>query len=105
MRQVIYAMQFNGEVRPLGTSPNVMKATMIAASCRFLTDIGPHGLQATLEPAAGEPATFESEVTFLGGFESADVTSAGEGGFLEKGTSRFGGGEHPLRFSTIGGGG
>ena len=102
MRQIIYAMQFNGEVQPVGTSPNVMKATMSAASCRFVTVIGPQGLQATLEPAAGEPATFESEVTFLGGFESSDVTAAGEGGFKETGTITFGGGEHRLRFSTIG---
>lgn len=102
MRQIIYAMQFNGEVKPLGTSPNVMKATMIAAGCSFTTVVGPHGLQATLEPAAGEPATFESEVTFLGGFESSDVTSAGEGGFKETGTITFGAGEHRLRFRTIG---
>lgn len=102
MRQIIYAMQFNGEVKPLGTSPNVMKATMIAANCSFTTLVGPQGLQATLEPAAGEPATFESEVTFLGGFESSDVTSAGEGGFKETGTITFGVGEHRLRFRTIG---
>lgn len=102
MRQIIYAMQFNGEVKPLGTSPNVMKATMIAAGCSFTTVVGPHGLQATLEPTAGEPATFESEVTFLGGFESSDVTSAGEGGFKEAGTITFGAGEHRLRFRTIG---
>lgn len=102
MGQIIYAMQFNGEVQPLGTSPNVMKATMIAASCRFITVVGPDGVRATLEPATGETATFESQVTFLGGFESSDVTSAGEGGFQETGTITFGGGEHRLHFSTIG---
>jgi hypothetical protein len=102
MSQMIYAMQFNGEVRPLGTSPNVMKATTTATSCRFVTVVGPHGLQATLEPTAGKPTTFESEVTLLGGFESSDVTSAGEGGFKETGTITFGEGGHRLRFSTIG---
>jgi hypothetical protein len=102
MRQIIYAMQFNGEVEPLGTSPNVMKATTTAASCRFITVVGPDGVHATLEPAAGEPATFESQVTFLGGFEASDGTSSGEGGFKETGTITFGGGEHRLRFSTIG---
>lgn len=102
MRQITYAMQFNGEVKPLGTSPNVMKATMMAASCRFSTSMGPKGLEGTIEPAAGEPATFESEVTFLGGFEASEVTSAGEGGFKETGTITFGEGKHLLRFSTIG---
>jgi hypothetical protein len=102
MRQMIYAMQFNGEVRPVGTSPNVMKATTTAASCRFSSIVGPSGLQATLEPVAGEPVTFESEVTFLGGFESSDVTSEGEGGFKETGVITFGEGVHRLRFSTIG---
>jgi hypothetical protein len=102
LRQIIYAMQFNGEVKPLGTSPNVMKATMIAASCRFVTVIGSDGLQTALAPLAGQPATFESEVTLLGGFESSDMTSAGESGFKETGTITFGEGNHRLRFSTLG---
>jgi hypothetical protein len=50
MRQIIYAMQFNGEVKPVGTSPNVMKATMSAASCRFVTVIGSHGIEASWQP-------------------------------------------------------
>jgi hypothetical protein len=102
MRQIIYAMQFTGAVRPLGTSPSVMKATMTAVSCRFTTTIGPDGLGTTIEPVAGEPVTFESQLTFLGGFESTDVTSAGEGGFKETGTITFGEGKHRLHFSTTG---
>jgi hypothetical protein len=102
MRQIIYMMQFNGQVTPVGTSPNVMKATTTAASCTLTTVVGPDGLRSTLEPAAGSQATFESEVTFVGGFESSEVTSSGEGGFKETGTITFGQGEHRLRFSTIG---
>src|SRR4030095_17262551 len=67
-----------------------------------ITVVGPLGVQATIEPAAGEQATFESEVTFLGDCEASEATSAGEGGFKETGMITFGEGEHRLRFSTIG---
>src|SRR5262245_37066066 len=102
MSQIIYAMQFKGDLRSVGTSPNVMKATMVGVSCVYITVVGPHGLQATIDGAAGEQATFESDVTFLGGFESSEVTSAGEGGFKETGMITFGRNAHRLRFSTIG---
>ena len=102
MRQLIYTMQFSGQVMPVGTSPNVMKATMTAASCTWTTVVGRDGLHSTLEPATGELATFELQVTFIGGFESSEVTSAGEGGFKETGTITFGQGGHRLHFSTIG---
>lgn len=102
MSQIIYTMKYKGELSPVGTSPNVMKAKMVAASSICITVVGPHGVQAILESAAGKQATFESDVTFLGGFESSEATSAGEGGFKETGTITFGEGEHRLRFSTIG---
>jgi hypothetical protein len=102
MAKIIYMMQFDGQVAPVGTSPNVMKATTTATSCTMSTVVGPDGLRGTLEPAAGGSATFESEVTFVGGFESSEVTSAGEGGFKETGAITFGAGGDRLRFSTIG---
>jgi hypothetical protein len=102
MRQIVYTMQFNGEVTPVGTSSNVMKAKTTATSCTWATVVGPDGLQASLEPVAGGHATFESEVTFVGGFESSEVTSAGESGFKETGMITFGAEKHRLRFSTIG---
>jgi hypothetical protein len=102
MKQIIYTMQFNGQVTPVGTSSNVMKATTTGASCTWATVVERDGLHSTLEPAAGDHAMFESEVTFLGGFESSEVTSDGESGFKETGTITFGEGGHRLRFSTIG---
>jgi hypothetical protein len=102
MRQIAYTMQFTGEVVPVGTSANVMKATTTAASCTWVSRIGPDGLHASLESTVGGQATFESEVTFLGGFESSEVTSSGEAGFKETGMITFGEGNHRLRFSTIG---
>jgi hypothetical protein len=101
MSQIIYRMQCRGELTPVGTSPNVMKATMVAR-CISLRVVGADALQVPLEPAAGERATFEADVTFLGGFESSEMTSVGEAGFKETGMITFGEGEHRLRFSTIG---
>jgi hypothetical protein len=101
MSQITYTMQFKGDLSPVGTSPNVMKAKLVAAGSICITVAGSEGVQASLEAAAGKQVTFESDVTFLGGFESSEVTSAGEGGFKETGTITFGEGEHRLRFSTI----
>jgi hypothetical protein len=101
MNRIVYTVQFKGEVSPVGTSPNVMKATMLAR-CVRMTVVKPDGSQMPLEPALGEQVTFESDVTFLGGFESPEGTSGGEAGFKETGVITFGGGEHRLRFSTIG---
>jgi hypothetical protein len=102
MTKIIYMMQFNGQVTPVGTSSSVMKAAATATSCTMTTVVGADGLHGTLEPTAGGNATFESEVTFVGGFESSEVTSAGEAGFKETGTITFGARGDRLRFSTIG---
>jgi hypothetical protein len=102
MRQMIYSMRFTGQVAPIGTSPTVMKAKTSAESCTLTTVVGPEGLHSALEQVSGGRATFESDVTFIGGFESSEVTSAGEGGFRETGTITFGEGGHRLHFSTIG---
>jgi hypothetical protein len=101
MAQIIYMMQFNGQVTPVGTSPSVLKATTTASSCTMTTVVGADGLRSTLEPVAGGNATFESEVTFIGGFE-AEATSTGEAGFKESGTISFGKGRDRLRFNTVG---
>jgi hypothetical protein len=101
MTKIAYMLQFNGQVTPAGTSPNLLKATTTAVSSAMTTVVRPDGLHSTLEPATGGHATFESEVTFVGGFES-EVTTAGEAGFKETGTITFGEGRDRLRFSTIG---
>jgi hypothetical protein len=101
MRQIHYMMQFKGQATPVGTSASVLKATTSATSCTMTTIVEPTGVEGRLAPTAGGSATFESEVTFIGGFES-EVTTAGEAGFKEAGTISFGEGKHRLRFSTIG---
>jgi hypothetical protein len=101
MAQIVYLMQFNGQVSQAGASPSVLRATATATSCTMTTVVAAHGLQASLEPAAGGQASFESEVTFVGGFES-EATASGEAGFKESGTLTFGDGPDRLRFRTIG---
>lgn len=91
MKQIFYAMQFRGQAAPVAGSSNVIKATTSASSCTLTTAIGAQGVSASLQPAAGGKASFESEVTVTG-----------ESTFVESGTIRFGDGNHRLRFSTVG---
>jgi hypothetical protein len=93
MRQIFYAMQFNGRAAPVGGSSNVIKAATSAESCTLTTAVGAEGVSASLQPAAGGKAAFESKVTLTG-----------ETSFLESGSIRFGAGGHSLRFSTVGSG-
>jgi hypothetical protein len=92
VREVIYAMRFIGQAVPVGDVGNVLKAAASAPSSTLTSAVGADGLTGTLAAAAGEAATFESEVTFTG-----------ETSFLETGTIGFGDGNQ-LRFSTIGSG-
>ena len=91
MRQLIYSMQFTGQATPVEGSPNVLKAATSAPSCTLTTTVGRDGVSGSLQPAAGERAAFESEVTL-----------AADGTFQESGTITFGAGGHRLRFSTLG---
>ncbi len=91
MRQIFYAMQFSGQAAPVAGSSNVIKAATSASSCALTTAVGTEGVSASLQPAAGGKAAFESEVTVTG-----------ETSFVESGTIRFGEGNHRLRFSTVG---
>jgi hypothetical protein len=92
MRELIYAMRFTGQATPVGSAGNVLKAATSAPSATLTSTVGPGGLAGVLQPATGDEATFESEVTFTG-----------ETNFQEVGTIAFGAG-HRLRFGTVGSG-
>jgi hypothetical protein len=92
MRDVIYAMRFTGQAEPVGTAGTVLKAATSAPSSTLTSVVGVDGLTGTLEPAAGDAATFTSEVAFTG-----------ETSFQETGTIAFGDG-NTLRFATVGSG-
>jgi hypothetical protein len=83
-------MRFSGQAEPAGDVGNVIKAATSAPSRTLSSTVGADGLTGTLAPAAGDAATFTSEVTFTG-----------ETSFLETGTIGFGDGNQ-LRFSTVG---
>jgi hypothetical protein len=91
MRQIFYAMQFTGRATPVAGSSNVLKAATTAESCALTTAVSAEGVSASLQPATGGKAAFESEVTVTG-----------ETSFIESGTISFGEGNHQLRFSTVG---
>jgi hypothetical protein len=93
MRQLIYALQFNGQAAPADASGKVLKATTTAPGASLTTLIGPEGIRSELVALAGGQATFESTVTF-----------GDEGTFREAGSIAFGGNAHRLRFSTVGAG-
>ncbi|HKA00115.1 MAG TPA: hypothetical protein VKE70_26575 [Candidatus Solibacter sp.] len=89
MKQIFYAMQFNGQAGP-GNKEGTMVAKTTSDSCRITSTVQDTGLAATLEQVAGGQASFESVVTLTG-----------ESSFLESGSIHFGG-RHSLRFSTVG---
>jgi hypothetical protein len=92
MREIVYAMRFTGKAMPVGSAGNMLKAKTTAPSSTFVSTVGTDGLAASLQPADGGEATFESEVTFTG-----------EQSFQEVGAIVFGDGNR-LRFSTVGSG-
>jgi hypothetical protein len=92
MREVIYALRFSGQAEPVGEAGNLLKAATSAPSSTLSSIVGADGLTGTMAPAAGQEATFESEVTFTG-----------ETSFQEVGTITFGS-SNSLHFSTVGSG-
>ena len=90
MPQIVYSLQFRGQVALGSISPKTLKETTTALSCRLTTIVGPDGLSGALEPIDGEDALLESE-----------VVPTGETSFSESGTITFGEGGHAIRFSTV----
>jgi hypothetical protein len=89
MASITYFLQFRGKGIP-GSDPTKLRIESMAASLDVSTTITDAGVASTLEGCAGDTASFESDVIFLG------TTS-----FQESGTIRFPGG-HVLNFSTPG---
>jgi len=92
MRQVVYAMRFEGRVDPLGPDGNVLKAMAASPSTAVTSAVGRDGLECRTEAIAGDGATFASEMTFTG-----------RTAYLERGWVAFGD-RHRLRFVTVGSG-
>ena len=91
MRQLVYAMQFNGRATPASPDGGILTVRATASSSALTAIVGPDGLAGRIEALAGGEAAFASELTLTG------ATS-----FQEVGTITFGG--HRVRFSTVGSG-
>ncbi|MEA2515935.1 MAG: hypothetical protein QOF33_2751 [Thermomicrobiales bacterium] len=92
MRQVVYAMRFEGRADPLGPDGKVLKATAASPSTAVTSAVGRDGLDGRVEAIVGDRATFESEMTFTG-----------RNAYLEHGWIAFGN-RHRLHFVTVGSG-
>jgi hypothetical protein len=93
MRLVVYALRFQGYAQRDGIDGNILKTATKARGCTVRSVIGSEGLSGSLQPALGDEATFDSELTFTG-----------ETTFQEAGTIVFGSDGHLIRFSSVGSG-
>jgi hypothetical protein len=93
VRQLTYALRFQGEAERVGPDGNVLKTASTAPGCSIVSRMAATGLSGDLHPELGGEATLAAELTFTG------ATT-----FQETGTIVFGAGDHRLRFSTVGSG-
>ncbi|MGH7268074.1 MAG: hypothetical protein ACREMB_24920, partial [Candidatus Rokuibacteriota bacterium] len=90
MKEVVFALEFTGSAAPVPGSDNRLRAQTSATGQTLRSVLKPDGVQAAIEPAGGDSASFESEVEIVG-----------EGSFLESGTITYG---HAgkVAFKTVG---
>jgi hypothetical protein len=90
MREIVFALRFRGTAGPVPGHEQRRRARSEAPSQMLRTVLGPAGIDAAMEPVAGESAVLESEVERFG-----------DGTFMEAGTIRYGR-SGKVTFETIG---
>lgn len=90
MKELVFALEFKGTAGPVLGSDTRLQAKTSATGQTLRSIINADGIQASLEGAGGDSATFESEVEIVG-----------EGAFLESGSIRYGS-LGKLTFRTVG---
>jgi hypothetical protein len=90
MRELVFALEFKGSAAPVPGSDNRMQARTTATGQTLRAVLKPDGVQASVEKAGGDVASFES-----------DVEIVGEGVFVESGTIRYGS-AGSVSFTTVG---
>jgi hypothetical protein len=90
MKPIIFALQYQGPVKPIEKVPGVLRVKLKAKSCEIKTEIGAKGVASTISPIRGGSAVLDSVVSMTG-----------EATFIESGTLSFGHGT-TLTFSTFG---
>jgi hypothetical protein len=79
MKELVFALEFKGTAGPVPGSDTRLRAKTSATGQTLRSVIKADGIQAALDGAGGDTATFESEVDIVG-----------EGMFVESGTIRYG---------------
>jgi|SRR5712692_6861985 len=90
MKELVFALEFKGSAGPVPGSDNRLQARTSATGQTLRSVLKPDGVVASIEPAGGDPATFESQVEMVG-----------DGMFLENGTIRYGT-AGAITFKTVG---
>jgi hypothetical protein len=90
MREIVFALQFRGQAGPLPGSPSQRQARSTAPSQTLSTVLGRDGVQARIDPTAGESAVLQSRVERFG-----------DGTFVEDGTISYGS-AGSVTFETLG---
>jgi len=90
MKELVFALEFRGSAAPVPGSDKKLQAKTSAGSQTLRSILKADGIQATLEPAGGGSASFESEVEIVG-----------EGMFVESGSIKYGD-AGKVSFKTVG---
>jgi hypothetical protein len=90
MRELVFALEFKGTAAPVPGSADRLRAKTSAAGQTLHTVLKPDGVQAAIQPAGGDAATFESEV---------DIVA--DGAFVESGSIAYGA-AGTITFKTVG---
>ncbi|MGH7279240.1 MAG: hypothetical protein ACREJG_11210, partial [Candidatus Rokuibacteriota bacterium] len=90
MREIVFALEFKGSAAPVPGSTNRLRATTSARSQALRSVMKADGIQAAVEPAGGDVASFESEVEIMT-----------EGAFSESGSIGYGS-AGKITFKTVG---
>ncbi len=90
MKDIVFALEFKGSAEPVPGADNRLRAKTSASGQTLRSAFKPDGVQAAIEVAGGDVATFESEVEIVG-----------EGMFLESGSITYGQ-AGTITFNTVG---
>jgi len=79
MKELVFALEFKGRAEAVPGAENRLHARTSAPGQTFTAVLKRDGVQVSIEPAGGDTATFESDVTMIG-----------DGMFVETGKIRYG---------------
>jgi hypothetical protein len=90
MKELVFALEFKGTAEPVPGSSNRLRARTSATGQTIRTALKADGVEARIESAGGDAATFESEVEIVA-----------DGAFVESGSISYGAAGR-ITFHTLG---